>query len=224
MARECRRFRPASEVFRSALEKKTLPSEILKMTALSQTKQHWLDRIAISMAVICGIHCLVTPVLLVALPILATTFWVDSNFHLWMLLLVLPTTSLAVWSGCRRHKDKWVLAAAIVGLTILTASLVWERSMHAHAHSPAEPNQTGAEVVVGPGTELAAPDTVVGGCCALHPINSGSDEHQAAFSLSGLLAPHALFNTLGGFFLILGHTRNFMLCRRDKCSHAKGVC
>jgi hypothetical protein len=47
------------------------------------------------MVVICGIHCLVTPLLLVALPILATTFWVDQNFHLWMLLLVLPTTSLA---------------------------------------------------------------------------------------------------------------------------------
>jgi hypothetical protein len=194
------------------------------MISISSKRQHWLDRIAISMAVVCGIHCLVTPFLLVALPILATTFWVDSNFHLWMLLLVLPTTSLAVWSGCRRHKDKWVLAAAIVGLTILTVSLVWERSGHAHAHSPAEPNQTGAQVAAGLGAESEAPGTVADGCCALHPIDSGSDAHQAGFSLSGLLAPHALFNTLGGFFLIVGHTRNFILCRRDQCSHGSGAC
>ena len=33
-----------------------------------------LDRLAISMAVVCGIHCLVTPILLVALPIIGTTF------------------------------------------------------------------------------------------------------------------------------------------------------
>jgi hypothetical protein len=204
---------------------KTTPLiHILKMTALSKTKQHWLDRIAISMAVICGIHCLVTPVLLVALPILATSFWVDANFHLWMLLLVLPTTSLAVWSGCRRHKDKWVLAAAIVGLTILTASLLWERSGSTYAYSSPVPNEAGAQLVGGPGAVSASPGAVVGGCCALHPIDSSNAEIQAGFSLSVLLAPHALLNTLGGFFLILGHTRNFVLCRRDKCAHGCGAC
>jgi len=176
------------------------------------------------MAVVCGIHCLVTPVLLVALPILATTFWVDANFHLWMLFLVLPTTSLAVWSGCRRHKDKWVFAAAFVGLTILTTSLLWERSAHVQAHIPAGANETRAQMVAGPDTASGSPHTAVGGCCALHPIDSGSAEHQAGFSLSAMLAPHALLNTLGGFFLILGHTRNFMLCRQKQCTHGIGTC
>ncbi len=188
------------------------------MTEFSKAKQHWLDRIAISMAVVCGIHCLVTPVLLVALPILATTFWVDENFHLWMLLLVLPTTSLAVWSGCHRHKDKWVLAAAVIGLTILSASLIAERSGGGHTHQLPPQAEEGAELIV------TTPGAIAGGCCALHPNGSSSAEHPTGFSLSALLAPHALFNTLGGCFLVFGHTRNFLLCRRDKCAHSGGIC
>ncbi len=47
------------------------------MTELYKVKQHWLDRISISMAVVFGIHFMVTNLLLVALPILATAFWVD---------------------------------------------------------------------------------------------------------------------------------------------------
>jgi uncharacterized membrane protein len=94
-----------------------------------------LYRLAISMAIICGIHCLVTPILPVALPIIATTFWVDENFHLWMLLLVIPTTSFAVWSGCRRHKDKFVVTAAALGLCILLKALISGRIEHSHAEA-----------------------------------------------------------------------------------------
>ena len=68
----------------------------------------WLDSLAISMSLICAVHCLLTPVLIALLPIISTTFWVHENFHLWMVFLVVPTTSLAVFMGCRQHKDKFV--------------------------------------------------------------------------------------------------------------------
>jgi len=173
-----------------------------------------LDRLAISMAVICGIHCLVTPILLVALPIIATTFWVHENFHLWMLLLVIPTTSLAVWSGCRRHKDRWVVGASALGIGILVTALVAERVAHAQMTQHADS-----------GSAESAPHVAGGGCCALHPAQSSSEEAGDADPMrAASIHWYAILNTLGGLFLVVGHTRNFLLCRKSNCSHAEEHC
>jgi hypothetical protein len=107
----------------------------------------WLDGLAVSMAVICAVHCLLTPILLVALPILATTLWVDSSFHWWMLLLVIPTTVLSIGMGCRRHKDSGTVFAASMGLGLLVIAAYVGHGFGAdaahahavgvaHAHSP----------------------------------------------------------------------------------------
>jgi len=174
------------------------------------------------MAVVCGIHCLVTPVLLVALPILATTFWVDENFHLRMLLFVIPTTSLAVWSGCRRHKDKWVLAAAIVGIGILIVAVVSERAGHARTGGMSPDRMeslASAGVVSGARSSVALPPdghASAGGCCSLHPAETGEPTVAKKASPARW---HALLNAFGGMFLVAGQSRNFLLCRRDRCEH-----
>ncbi len=196
----------------------------MPLRTMTSVDNKTLDRLAISMAVVCGIHCLVTPILLVALPIIATTFWVDENFHLWMLLLVIPTTSFAVWSGCRRHKDKFVVTAAALGLCILVTALIAERIEHSHAGAENHTHLTGIPA--------HASDTLVafdgaqghlagGGCCALHPAKLSSlnpDEEETPYH-TATVPWHAVLNTLGGFFLVVGHTRNFLLCRKDNCSH-----
>lgn len=86
----------------------------------------YLDKLAISMSVLCGIHCLITPILIAFLPILSTTFWVSQDFHLWLLVLVIPTTSFAVLAGCRKHKDKIVLILSIVALLMLSSVALYE--------------------------------------------------------------------------------------------------
>ena len=97
----------------------------------SQCTQHgWLDSLAISMSVICAIHCLLTPVLIVLFPILTTTFWVHKDFHLWMLLFVLPITSFAVFLGCRKHRDKLVLTLGAFGLGCLFLVSAYESFFH----------------------------------------------------------------------------------------------
>ena len=63
-------------------------------------------------------------------PILTTTFWVDQDFHLWMLFFVLPTTSLAVFLGCRKHKDKFVAGLSAAGLSCLFAVSLYESFFH----------------------------------------------------------------------------------------------
>jgi len=153
-----------------------------------------VDRAAISLAVVCGLHCLATPILIVALPIIATTFWVDENFHLWMLLFVIPTTTLAIWSGCRRHKDKWVVVSAALGLGILVSALIAERIEHAH---DTEAFQVDAHKMAAETGEAASSKTAV----------------------TESLTWYAWLNTLGGCLLIAGHTRNFLLCRKDNCTH-----
>jgi len=90
----------------------------------------WLDSLAISMSVICAVHCLLTPLLIALLPIISTTFWVHENFHLWMVFLVVPTTSLAVFMGCRKHKDKGVIALSMTGLVFILSIAFYQYSAH----------------------------------------------------------------------------------------------
>lgn len=160
--------------------------------AHTETRSHgWLDKLAISMAAVCAVHCLLTPVLIVLLPIVATSFFVHQDFHLWMLFLVIPTTSLAIFMGCRRHKDRWVAALSAIGLSILIAALVHERYERA-AQAPAAESSCGT----------ACPD------CARDLSQEPLPLHAAAW-----------VNTLGGLFLAGGHVRNFRLCRKGKCEH-----
>ena len=161
----------------------------------------WLDVAAIGMSVICGVHCLVTPLLLVALPILGKSFWVDESFHFWMLALVIPTTTLAILSGCRRHKDRWVASSAILGVSLLAAALWMDASRLGASEAPADPLAS----------EMA--DCADSSCCSV-PANLAE-----ATEATKTITTNQLVNVMGGLFLVFGHFRNFRLCRKDGCSH-----
>ena len=81
--------------------------------------QKLLDRLAIGMSGLCVLHCLVTPVLLILIPVLASTIVADETFHIILLVFVLPASSLALLLGCRRHKDWIVPSLGALGLTQL---------------------------------------------------------------------------------------------------------
>lgn len=109
----------------------------------TQTHTHsrgWLDTFAISMSFICAIHCMITPVLVAVLPVVASSFWVHKDFHLWMLLLVIPMALISLLMGCKRHKSKLVLALGVIGLLFLCSVAVYESFFHSpllateHAH------------------------------------------------------------------------------------------
>jgi hypothetical protein len=90
----------------------------------------WLDTFAVGMSLMCAIHCMITPIVLTLLPVLATTLWVHRDFHLWMLILVLPTTATAIFLGCRKHKDRVVIALSFLGLTLLVGVAIYESFFH----------------------------------------------------------------------------------------------
>ncbi len=85
--------------------------------------QPLIDKLAIGLSMACAAHCVLTPVALVLLPALAATPLGSEQFHIWMLVVVLPTSLIAVGMGCRRHRDAFVLAVALIGISLLVLAV-----------------------------------------------------------------------------------------------------
>ncbi|NBD96203.1 MAG: MerC family mercury resistance protein [Gammaproteobacteria bacterium] len=81
--------------------------------------QGLLDRIAISASALCMVHCLAMPLLVIAIPVLSSTFLADEAFHRFLVWLVLPVSLAALFIGCRRHKDILVVSFGGLGLILL---------------------------------------------------------------------------------------------------------
>ncbi len=60
------------------------------------------DRIGISASILCVIHCLLTPVLLVFLPLVGATL-ARGWFHAAIIAIVVPVAMFALWRGYRLH-------------------------------------------------------------------------------------------------------------------------
>lgn len=84
-----------------------------------------MDRIAIGLSGVCAIHCLITPLVLVALPVAAGAWLGGESFHLWLLLLILPLSATALTLGCRRHKDMAVMLLGAAGMTLLVLAVLF---------------------------------------------------------------------------------------------------
>ena len=75
------------------------------------------DWLGIAASTACGVHCILLPALLVTGTVLPASFLGDESFHRAMLWVILPTAILAFGIGCWRHKDRWVLALGMIGMT-----------------------------------------------------------------------------------------------------------
>lgn len=85
-----------------------------------------MDALAISASTLCLIHCLVLPVLIAFLPAIAE--WADLGevFHIVMLALAVPLSSLTLFGGWRRHGVVFLMIAGAVGLLLLMLGLAFE--------------------------------------------------------------------------------------------------
>tara|TARA_Y100001970_G_C13546996_1_gene515011 strand:- start:102 stop:491 length:390 start_codon:yes stop_codon:yes gene_type:complete len=85
----------------------------------------YLDKTAISLSVICAIHCLFVPLVLLYAPTLTISVLTDEWFHTLLLFLVFPVSTLAMFFGCKQHKRYNILFYGIIGLMILAVSAIW---------------------------------------------------------------------------------------------------
>jgi 4-amino-4-deoxy-L-arabinose transferase-like glycosyltransferase len=85
-----------------------------------------LDRTAIGFSALCLVHCLLLPIALAVLPsmsIFATLS--DETFHRALVILVLPTSLIALTLGCKRHKSLLVAALGAAGLIVLVLTALF---------------------------------------------------------------------------------------------------
>lgn len=79
-----------------------------------------MDKTAIGFSVACALHCLLLPVTIILLPTFTANILANEYFHQMMLWVVLPTSLLALFMGCRKHRNMSVLALGLPGLIILS--------------------------------------------------------------------------------------------------------
>ncbi|WP_245929231.1 MerC domain-containing protein [Agarilytica rhodophyticola] len=91
--------------------------------------QTFTDKAAIGLSVLCTLHCLALPLLLASLPSAAALSLNNEDFHLWMVLVVIPTSVYALTLGCKRHKKYQFIAAGSTGLTLLVIAVVLGESL-----------------------------------------------------------------------------------------------
>lgn len=78
------------------------------------------DGVGIVGSAICALHCLATPILILAGSSVPLWQADDESFHQAMLWLIVPSSVLAFSLGCWRHKDRWVLGLGVIGLLGIT--------------------------------------------------------------------------------------------------------
>lgn len=79
-----------------------------------------LDKVAIGLSVVCLVHCLALPVLVLAAPAVgALVLGTESPVH-WLLLgLALPVSGYALWHGFRHHHQRLALLLGCCGLALM---------------------------------------------------------------------------------------------------------
>jgi hypothetical protein len=84
-----------------------------------KTVQEFTDNFAIILSILCAIHCLLLPLLLVALPSIGALQLQNEAFHFWMLATVIPTSIYALTIGCKKHQRYRLLSWGISGLILM---------------------------------------------------------------------------------------------------------
>lgn len=83
-----------------------------------------LDKYAISASAICAVHCICLPLFLGVFPALSTSIFGQERFHQILIWVVVPLSFISLALGCKRHKRKVVALLGLVGITILSSTVV----------------------------------------------------------------------------------------------------
>jgi hypothetical protein len=115
-----------------------------------ETAEHPLagvDRVGQALSLLCMAHCLLTPLLLAAVPVAGLSLFEHPLVHWGFAALALAAGGRAFVPGYRRHRRRDVLALAVGGMTLL----VLARTVGAQLGEAAEAGGTvlgGAALVV----------------------------------------------------------------------------
>lgn len=98
---------------------------ILKKTS----EQILSDKMAISLSLLCAIHCLALPLMIILLPSLSALNLDNEVFHQWMVFAVIPVSAYALTTGCKQHKRYHLLILGIAGIALLMIAVLLGESL-----------------------------------------------------------------------------------------------
>lgn len=82
------------------------------------------DRVGISTSILCVLHCLLTPVLLMVAPLVGSTLH-SSWVHPLMVSVAVPVAVWALWAGYRHHRRVSTLVLGGIGIVLIAAALIF---------------------------------------------------------------------------------------------------
>lgn len=91
------------------------------------------DQAAMGLSLLCMLHCLALPLILIILPSVAALPLSDESFHLWMVFAVIPISAYALTVGCRQHKRYQLFSIGLIGLACLVAAITLAESIFGEA-------------------------------------------------------------------------------------------
>ena len=168
-----------------------------------------LDRIGGLASTACAIHCLIAPVLFLTLPAFAE-IWAHPASHALMAIWVVPMALTVVIHGYRKHRQKWVSAAALVGIAcILTGSAL--------PYLPADSDTLTVDSLDVDSLDAMAVTTEESCDCCPSLVTDQSG------GMSLHWPPAGIATVMGSGFLIVAHWGN-RRCGRRCCESETGTC
>jgi len=164
------------------------------------------DAAGIAASLLCAVHCLAAPIILLTLPAIAAA-WSHPAVHWILAAFVVPLALVVIVRGYRRHRRRLALVAASLGVALILAGLVLPGSGLAFSEaglaiaSPITPTTVGPEL-----NPAAHSQTCTAPCCP----SVVTDTQTGAASLNLHLA--GVVTIVGSFLLVLGHALNLHGC------------
>lgn len=83
------------------------------------------DKMAVLLSMVCTIHCLAIPALLLLLPTMSGLLaFNDEAFHYWLLFAVIPISLFAVIAGYIHHRKANITFIAGIGMALLIVAVL----------------------------------------------------------------------------------------------------
>jgi hypothetical protein len=90
------------------------------MAATNQRFSEFWDKLGIGLSVICLLHCLLLPVVILSLPIMMRFYLGNPLIHLGLALLVVPVGFISFIRGYRHHRKALPLVLGGLGIALIS--------------------------------------------------------------------------------------------------------
>ena len=91
--------------------------------------QKFSDKFAISLSVLCVLHCLLFPSLLILFSSFISLNIDSETIHYLLLFLVVPASFFALFVGLNNHKNPLIFLTGIIGILILISATIVDISI-----------------------------------------------------------------------------------------------